>query len=86
MMAEQLPIWHHGFNDQVASDRDKLRPLPPTWPGFLFARIFASCSKLQLTFINYMFARSALNAIPDCAARLPEQADNGVRAGPRSTW
>jgi hypothetical protein len=41
---------------------------------------------LQLTFINYLFARSALNAIPDCAARLPEQADNGVRAGPRSTW
>jgi hypothetical protein len=52
----------------------------------VFIRPFASFSKLQLTFINYLFARSALNAIPDCAARLPEQADTGVRAGPRSTW
>jgi hypothetical protein len=54
--------------------------------GSLFTRIFASCSKHQLTFINYLFARSALNTISDCAARLPEQADNGVRAGPRATW
>jgi hypothetical protein len=70
----------------AASDRNKLRPLLPTRSWFLFARVFASYSKLQLTFFNYLFARSALNAIPDCAARLPEQADNGVRAGPRSRW
>jgi glycosyltransferase involved in cell wall biosynthesis len=72
-----------GTTDLLRSDT--AHSLPPTRSGFLFARIFASYSKLQLTFINYLFARSALNAIPDCAARLPEQADNGVRAGPRST-
>jgi hypothetical protein len=53
--------------------------------GVLLACSFASYSKFQLTFINYLFARSALDAIPDCAAWPPEQADNGVRAGPRAT-
>ena len=40
--------------------------------------------KLQIAFIHYLFARGALDAIPDSTARLPEQANNCVRARLRS--
>jgi hypothetical protein len=47
------------------------------------SRLTASFSSLSSTICSRVVL---LMQYRDCAARLPEQADNGVRAGPRSTW
>ena len=62
-------------------------PGRPAVRGFLFIRCFLGSQKnqLQFAFMCQLFAACALNLEQDGAARLPDQADDRVRASSLST-
>jgi hypothetical protein len=61
-------------------------PGRPAVRGFLFIRCFLGSQKnqLQFAFMCQLFAACALNLEQNDAARLPDQADDGVRPRPLS--